>query len=524
VKTFRGAWPLAGLVAGFAGLATSYLVAMAMSIRESPVVAVGELVIRYTPGDVAERAIGLLGFWDKPALLVGIFVVLGVLFAWAGRLARTSWSRALLVFGLLGVLGAAAVALRPGTTVANYFPVAVGFVTWLVGLSVLTEPLRATGTAPADQDAAASTGDTPDGVDEGADPSRRAFLVRAGVLSGLAILAGGAGRLVSRGRRQLEETRRLLKLTGVTEPRIPATAKIGVPGVTPWQTRSDDFYLIHTAIVTPTIEPRDWSLRIHGMVDRELVVTYEDLLDRQRTEAWITLNCVSNRVGGDLVGNAWWGGVRLADLLAEAGVDPNADAVLQTSEDGWNCGTPLAALTDDRDAMLALAMNGLPLPIDHGFPVRTLVPGLYGYVSACKWVVDMEVTRFDRIEAYWTGKGWAEKGPVKIASRIDVPSSGDEVTAGEVTFGGVAWHQHVGIRGAEISLDGGEWQAADVAPGPTDDTWVQWAVTTQVEPGDHLVRVRAIGKDGEVQTGVERDVLPDGATGYHEVDFTAEPA
>ncbi len=519
MKTFRGAWPLAGLVAGFAGLATSYLTAMAMSIRESPVVVVGELVIRYTPGDVAERAIGTLGHWDKPALLIGIFVILGVLFAYAGRLARTSWSRALIVLGLLGAVGAVAVALRPGTTVANYFPVAVGFVTWLVCLSVLTEPLRVKKTA----DAAPGEGSArPD--DDTADASRRAFLIRAGAVSALAIIAGGAGRLVGRGRRQLEETRRLLKLTGVTEARTPRSATVGVPGITPWQTRNDDFYLVHTAIVTPTIEPREWSLRIHGMVDREVVVTYQDLLDRQRTEAWITLNCVSNQVGGDLIGNAWWGGVLMADLLADAGVHPDADAVLQTSEDGWNCGTPLAALTDDRGAMLALAMNGRPLPIDHGFPVRTIVPGLYGYVSACKWVVDLEVTRFDRIQAYWTGKGWAEQGPVKIASRIDVPSSGDEVRGGDVTFAGVAWHQHIGIRGVEISLDGGVWQAADVAPGPTDDTWVQWAHTTRVEPGDHLVRVRAIGKNGEVQTGVERGVLPDGATGYHEVDFTAEPA
>jgi DMSO/TMAO reductase YedYZ molybdopterin-dependent catalytic subunit len=520
VKTFRGAWPLAGLVAGFAGLATSYLVAMAMSIPESPVVAVGELVIRYTPGDVAEGAIGLLGHWDKPVLLIGIFVILSALFAYAGRLARTSWSRSLIIWGLLAVLGAVAVALRPGTSVSNYFPLAVGFATWLVALSVLTEPLRRTpteGPAPSDEP-------MPTGPDETAASSRRAFLIRAGVLSALAVLAGGVGRLVGRGRRQVEETRRLLKLTGITDPRVPPNVKVDVPGVSPWDTRNDVFYLIHTAIVTPTIEPGEWSLRIHGMVDREVVVTYQDLLDRQRTEAWITLNCVSNQVGGNLIGNAWWGGVRVADLLSEAGVHADADAVLQTSEDGWNCGTPLAALTDDRDAMLALAMNGQPLPIDHGFPVRTIVPGLYGYVSACKWVVDMEVTRFDQIQAYWTGKGWAEQGPVKIASRIDVPSSGDGVPAGEMAFGGVAWHQHTGIRGVEISLDGGDWEAADVAPGPTDDTWVQWALTTRVEPGDHAVRVRAIGKDGEVQTGVERDVLPDGATGYHEVDFTAEPA
>jgi DMSO/TMAO reductase YedYZ molybdopterin-dependent catalytic subunit len=518
VKTFRGAWPLAGVVAGFAGLATSYVTAMAMSIRESPVVAVGELVIVYTPGDVAERAIGLLGHWDKPALLIGILLIMGVLFAYAGRLARTSWSRALIIFVLLAAVGVAAVALRPGTSVANYFPLAVGFVTWLVALSVITEPLRAT---PAGAQPASEATESDEDV---AASSRRSFLIRAGVVAAVATVAGGAGRLVGRGRRQLEETRRLLKLTGVSEPEVPTSVTVGVPGITPWRTQSDDFYLVHTAIVTPTVEPREWSLRIHGMVDREVVVTYEDLLARQRTEAWITLNCVSNRVGGDLIGNAWWGGVRVADLLEEAGVHDDADAVLQTSQDGWNCGTPLAALTDDRDAMLALAMNGQPLPIDHGFPVRTIVPGLYGYVSACKWVVDMEVTRFDRFQAYWTSKGWSEMGPVKIASRIDVPSSGDEVPAGTATFGGVAWYQHTGIRGVEISLDGGEWQAADVAPGPTDDTWVQWAHTTRVTPGDHLVRVRAIGNDGEVQTGVERGVLPDGATGYHEVDFTAEPA
>lgn len=502
-------------MAGFVGLATSYAVAMAMSIRESPVVAVAELVIRYTPGDVAERAIGMLGFWDKPALLLGIFLLLGAVFAYAGRAARSSWVWPLVIFAALAGVGAAAVALRPGTSVSSYFPVAVGFVTWLVVLSVVTDPLGRSA-AGADQSQPESEG--------AVDATRRAFLIRVGVIAALGVVAGGVGRLVGRGRRQLEETRRLLKLTGITEPRTPESARIGVPGVSPWQTSNDDFYLIDTAIVTPTIEPREWRLRIHGMVERELVLTYEDLLDRRRTEAWITLNCVSNRVGGDLIGNAWWGGVRVADLLAEVGVADDADAVLQTSEDGWNCGTPLAALTDDRDAMLALAMNGRPLPIDHGFPVRTIVPGLYGYVSACKWVVDMEVTRFDRISAFWTQKGWSELGPVKLASRIDVPSSGEEVRAGEVAIAGVAWHQQTGIRGVEISLDGGEWRPAEVAPGPTDDTWVQWAVTAQVQPGDHLVKVRAIGKDGEVQTGVERGVLPDGATGHHEVEFTAEPA
>src|SRR5215213_8921092 len=228
---------------------------MAMSIRESPVVAVGELVILYTPGDVAERAIGLLGHWDKPALLIGILVIMGVLFAYAGRLARTSWSRALIVFGLLAAVGVAAVALRVGTSVGNYFPLAVGFVTWLVALSVITEPLRAT------RAGAASANEALESDDDVAASSRRSFLVRAGVLAALAIVAGGAGRLVGRGRRRVEETRRLLKLTGVSDAAVPTTVNVGVPGITPWRTQSSDFYLVHTAIVTPTMEPRDWSLR-----------------------------------------------------------------------------------------------------------------------------------------------------------------------------------------------------------------------------------------------------------------------
>ena len=510
MRTFRGAWSLAGIVAGIAGLATSYFAAMAMTIRDSPVVAVAELVIRLTPGPVAERAIGILGYWDKPVLLLGIFVLLAVVFAWAGRLAARRWWYAAIPYAALAGLGALAVALQSGTTALAFLPLAVGVVTWGGSLALLTAPLRRV--APED-----------DPERDGSEPAgtRRGFLLRAGVLALAAVAVAGVGRVVGRGRRHVEETRRLLKISGVTEPQVPPSARIGLAGVSPWQTPNDDFYLIHTAIVVPTIEPSRWTLRLHGLVDREIELTYEDLLARERTEAWVTLNCVSNPVGGNLIGNAWWSGVRLDRLLAEAGVRDGADAVLQRSEDGWTCGTPLSALTDGRDAMLAVAMNGKPLPIEHGFPVRAIVPGLYGFVSACKWVVDLEVTRFSDITAYWTDKGWAEQAPVKIASRVDVPGSGDEVVAGEIAVGGVAWAQHTGITGVEVQVDGGAWQPAQVASPGTDDTWVQWAATVEVEPGDHLLRVRATDKDGVAQTGVERDVLPDGATGWHTVDFTA---
>lgn len=506
-----GAWSLAGLVAGIAGLATSYFAAMAMTIRESPVVAVAELVIRFTPGGVAERAIRFLGHWDKPVLLLGILLLLAALFAYAGRLAARSWWQPIVVYLAVASFGVVAVAYQYGSSVVNYLPITVGFVTWLVALSLVTEPLHRSA--------------APDPPEAGLDqPTRRGFLLRAGGLTALAVALTGFGRVVGRGRRAVEETRRLLRIQGVTEPRVPPGTRIGVDGVSPWQTSNDDFYLIDTTIVAPTIDPREWSLRIHGEVEREIVISYAELLERERTEAWITLNCVSNPIGGDLIGNAWWSGVSLAELLAEAGPAEGADAILQTSDDGWTCGTPLAAVLDeDRGAMLAVAMNGHPLPIDHGFPVRTLVPGFYGFVSACKWVVDMEVTRFDKIEAYWTGKGWGEQAPVKLASRIDVPRSGADVPAGSVAFGGVAWAQHTGIAAVEIAVDGGDWRKCQLADVPSPDTWVQWALTLDgIEPGDHLVRVRATDQRGLVQTGVEADVLPDGATGWHTVDFTVE--
>jgi hypothetical protein len=236
----------------------------------------------------------------------------------------------------------------------------------------------------------------------------------------------------------------------------------------------------------------------------------------------VTLCCVSNPVGGELIGNAWWSGVRVADLLAEAGPLPEADAVLQTSEDGWTCGTPLVALTDDRDALLALAMNGEPLPLEHGFPVRMVVPGLYGYVSATKWLVDIEVSRFSDIDAFWTGKGWAEEGPVKTQSRIDVPRSNHRVMAGAVRVGGVAWAQHTGIEKVEVQVDGGAWTPVELGRVPSVDTWVQWSGTVETEPGVHTLAVRATDKSGYEQTAVRRDVLPDGATGWHTIEFTAE--
>lgn len=504
VTTRRTHWVLSGVLAGLAGLATSYASAMVLTIRDSPVVAVAEQVIKLTPGFAAERAISVLGHWDKPVLVAGILVLLLACFAGAGLLARGGWWRPLLVWFTLAGLGLASVLGQRGAGMVDALPVVVGLLTWITVHSALTDALNRGRRRP-----------------ELESRERRVFLM---VAVAVAVASAGiavAGRFVGAGRRHVEVSRRLLRIPGVTRREPPAATSLGLRGIAPWQTPNEEFYRIDTAIALPTIEPEDWSLRIHGLVDRELTISYADLVARQMTESWITLSCVSNEVGGGLVGNARWSGVRIADLLADLGVSPEADCVLQTSHDGWSCATPLETLTDGRDAMLAVAMNGRPLEIEHGFPVRTIVPGLYGYVCATKWVVDYEVSTFADAVGYWTTRGWSADGPVKIASRIDVPRSGDDVDAGAVNFGGVAWHQHTGVAAVEVQVDGGAWEAAELGEAPSVDTWVQWAVTLELPEGDHEVRVRAIGKGGETQTSVERAPDPDGSTGLHTIEVSA---
>ena len=498
----RSLHALAGLVAGLAGLAVSHAVTMLLTVRASPLVAVAEAIIEITPGGIAESLIQLVGSYDKPILVVGVTLGLLGLAAWAGAMTQRGTMVASLVFVLMGVVAGAAVWTRPDSSLVDVVPVVAGTVTWLVVLSILVDQL------------------TKHHREHAQDHARRRFLVTAGAVAAAAAVVGVAGQVVGASRRSIEAARTLLRLP-VRRGAVPAGAHIDVPGMPSWRTPNDTFYRIDTALVVPAIDPVEWRLRIHGMVDNELVLGYRDLIDRELTEDWVTLCCVSNEVGGDLIGNAWWSGVRVADLLAEAGVRPGADAVLQTSEDGWTCGTPLEVLTDDRNAMLAIAMNGEPLPLDHGFPVRTVVPGLFGYVSATKWLVDLEVTRFDRFTAYWTDRGWSPRGPVKTQSRIDVPRGGADVATGTLRVGGSAWAQHTGVARVEYRLDGAEWQQADLARVPNVDTWVQWTGTVEVGPGEHILAVRATDRSGYTQTPVRRDVVPDGATGWHAVEFNA---
>ncbi|MBA2465796.1 MAG: molybdopterin-dependent oxidoreductase [Nocardioidaceae bacterium] len=500
---------LAGAVAGLSGIAVSHVLTGVLNARATPVQSVAETIIVLTPGRVAEGFIQLVGQLDKPILITSVTLAIVGLGAVAGLISRRSGLGANLVFLAMGALALAAAMSRPGFTPSALIPLGAGVATWLVVLTLLADAVP-----PPDPPVDRAESGRSDAS------SRRGFLLRAGGFTLAAVALAAGGRFFGRDLRAVESARRLLRLP-VSRGTEPTGAALGVRGTTPWRVPNGSFYRIDTAMVVPVIDPAQWRLRIHGMVDKELTLTYQDLLERDMTQAWVTLCCVSNPVGGDLIGNAFWSGVRVADLLAEAGVSPDADAVLQTSKDGWTCGTPIEALTDDRNSLLALAMNGEPLPVDHGFPVRMVVPGLYGYVSATKWVVDLEVTRYDRISAYWTERGWSAKGPVKTHSRIEVPDNGSEVSAGSVRIGGQAWAQHTGVAAVEYRLDGNAWEQAELGGVPNDDTWAQWAATVELEPGEHTLAVRATDSSGYTQTSARADVVPDGATGWHTIDVTA---
>jgi len=508
VRTSRWYGGALGLIAGSSALATAELTTGILHQRASPLVAVAEQVIQLTPGPIVETSISLVGSYDKPILVAACLIGLFAVSALAGMLAirRLAWGQA--VFFGFGLLAAWSVKESLTASPSAYLPAVLGAVAGLAVLTVLVPRARAAAESPA-QDTDLQGRSQP-------NEARRRFLVVGTTVVATALVTGGLGRFLAQGRQAVEAARRSLKLPVRSMP-TPAGTQLEVDGVASWVTRQKDFYRIDTALVVPQILPEDWRLRVHGMVDRELELTYDQLQERGLMQAWVTLCCVSNEVGGGLISNASWSGVRIADILAEAGVQDGADAVRSTSEDGWTCGTPLPALTDDRNAMLAVAMNGEPLTVEHGFPVRMVVPGLYGYVSATKWVVDLEVTRFDAFTAFWTDRGWSEQGPVKTQSRIDVPRAGADLAAGEVVLGGVAWAQHTGIAEVEVSVDGGPWQQATLGRDPSIDSWVQWKVSWQAKSGSHDISVRATDRSGYTQTSREVDPVPDGATGWHTI-------
>jgi DMSO/TMAO reductase YedYZ molybdopterin-dependent catalytic subunit len=522
---------VAGIVAAVVALGVAELIAGSRQQWRSPVIDVGDRVIDNVPPFVKDFAIETFGTNDKPALLIGIGVTLLVYAAVIGALSlRRHVGFGLAGIGVFGVIGAwAAISNRAGGTLDDALPTLVGAAVGAAALWFVyrtARPLLA-GTPPAD----AAVPSDPTNADQQAPTdapraTRRELLVRSGgVLAALAFVGAGAGAVGRsiRSRFSAAESRMnvVLPPASNTLEAIPTGVSVGVDGVAPFVTPNADFYRIDTALTVPQVPTEGYELRVTGMVDRELSLSFDDLLRRTVVEHDITLTCVSNTVGGELVGNARWTGVRLDELLAEAGVDPAATQVVGRSVDGYTCGFPIEAATDGRNALVAFGMNGEPLPLEHGFPVRLIVPGLYGYVSATKWLTEIEVTTFEDFEQYWVPRGYADRAPIKLMSRIDsVDGLGTltRSTDGMAAIGGVAWAQTRGISAVEVQLDDGPWEQCELGAALNDDTWRQWAFRwAPTSTGRTSIRCRAIDGDGVIQTDERSEPLPDGASGHHQI-------
>jgi DMSO/TMAO reductase YedYZ molybdopterin-dependent catalytic subunit len=507
---------LAGLVAAGVALGVGELVSAAGSPGQSLVGSVGGEVIDRAPGSAIRTGIDALGTSDKPVLLTTIVVVCLAVGALVGPVVRRRPWVGPVVFGVAAALGAGAGLRDPlaqdgVTVVAALAAAASGATTLALLLRLLPapaagpreearpDPLPRPGTATAD---------------------RRAFLTWTGV-------AGGAGVVLALGGRALaDRSARVATPADVTLPRPTATlpgstaaanvpADLPVEGISPFVTPNRDFYRIDTALVVPRPDLASWRLRIGGQVDTPFELSYDELTAMPQVEAPVTIACVSNQVGGDLVGTAVWQGVPLATILERAGVQPGGEQVVGRSLDGFTVGFPTTAALDGRTALLAVGMNGEPLPASHGFPARLVVEGLYGYVSATKWLGSIELRGWDDFDAYWIRLGWSKEGPIKTQSRIDVPRGSKELSAGLVPVAGVAWAPSRGISRVEVQVDDGDWQEAELGPGVADATWRQWLYRWDATPGDHTLRVRATDGTGAVQTSRVAPPDPDGATGLH---------
>ena len=525
--------------------------------------AVGQAAIDLAPPQVKEFAISAFGADDKTVLLGGILVVVALYAAVVGMLAVRR-----LAFGMCGLaifasIGLAAALTRPTATVGFVVPTLVGTaagafaLTWLVRAAArLGSPLDALFpldlhpeltdlTQPADPAPSAGPRRPPDPADVVGPtfragpaysstflahpddqvpsrwPARRWFLFSSGAAAAAAAFGTLAGRnLIDE--HNIAATRAAIRFPRpvVSAPPLPAGSNLNIPGLSSFVTPDDSFYRVDTALLVPQVAPATWRLRIHGMVQREVTITFADLLRRPLIEAYVTLTCVSNPVGGPYVGNAKWLGASLAGLIRQARPLAGANQLLCTSVDGFTSGTPLPVVLDGRNALLAVAMNGTALPIVHGFPARMVVPGLYGYVSATKWVTDIEVTTFAAAYAYWAQRGWSQQAPIKTESRIDVPAAGASLAPGRIAVAGVAWAQHKGIAAVQVRLNGGPWHEARLATVPGIDTWRQWVWEWSASPGNYLIEARATDVTGYTQTAAQAQTIPNGATGYPSAQVT----
>ena len=519
---------VSGVIAAGAFLAAAELAAVFAARDASPVLAVGAFVIDIVPQPLKEFAIAAFGSADKVVLLGGLGLAVLIASAIAGVLEfrRPPWGSVLL--GVAGALSLAATVTRAGATALAWVPPVVGAAVGILVLGLLVRRLRVPPSGRAAPEArpetwpeeAVGSGRADGAPAPGVD--RRGFFVVAAVAAASALVVGVGARLSNAASASIDALRNALRLppprTTVT---VPAGAELDVPGLTPLFTPNADFYRVDTALTVPSVDPESWRLAVVGMVGRRVELSLDELLAMGLDEYAVTLTCVSNEVGGDLIGNAVWLGVPVRDILAMAEPEPGADMVLSRSVDGFTASTPLEALTDPgRDAILAVGMNGVPLPLEHGFPVRMVVPGLYGYVSATKWLSELKVTTFAADQAYWTPRGYSAEAPIKLSSRIDTPRAGRQVPAGPTAIAGVAWAQTVGIERVEVRVDDGPWRQAELSTPVNRDTWVQWVLEWDASPGTHYVTVRAVDLDGRVQVGERAPVAPDGATGWQRVLVT----
>jgi DMSO/TMAO reductase YedYZ molybdopterin-dependent catalytic subunit len=621
----RGA--VAGFLAGGLALGIAQLVAGLISSTSSPVVAVGELSIDFTPPAVKDFAITAFGPHDKLVLVIGILAILAVFAAVIGVVATRNARLGTAGLGLFVLVGLIAALTRPNAGAGDALPTLVGGAVAVLALRRLAAaavpagvaaPARSTPpviradspppsapartetagtetagteeeTGPPGLDAASQTGaggtpaaerpetgplpgmpaewrlpqetrppgsrqpgsrqpgsrqpgsHQPGSRQPGSRPPggrlpavpagggtarqgrggapagqpRRSFLTTSAVVAGSAVAAGVAGNLLAE-RGNVAAIRRTLRIPAATvkAPPLPVGSDLRIPGLASFVTPNSQFYRVDTAIVLPEVTPTTWTLRVHGMVAREITLTFDDLIRRPLIEDWITLCCVSNPVAGPYIGNAKWLGASLRSLLQQAGIKAGATQLLCTSVDGFTSGTPVEVSMDGRDSMLAVAMNGSALPVAHGFPARLVVPGLYGYVSACKWITDIEVTTYEAAQGYWVPRGWSAQAPIKTESRIDVPNGASSLKAGRQTVAGVAWAQHKGIEAVEVRVDNGPWNEATLAAVPDLDTWRQWVWDWDATPGSHVIEARATDKTGYTQTSLQEPPEPNGASGY----------
>jgi DMSO/TMAO reductase YedYZ molybdopterin-dependent catalytic subunit len=498
---------VAGVAAASVSLGVAQLVGIPFGARADARAAIGSVIVDLTPGPIKEWAIQALGSLDKLFLAVVLLVVIATIAAIAGSLETRRRPLGSAVIAAAGVLGCIAVLSRQGATALDTIPTVAGAACGVAALRSLIRRFR-----PELEDRAEH--DEPD--------AGRRSLAMIGLL-GFGVATGVAGAVITRLVHSVASDRNTFTLPRprTSAPPIPADVQPKGVALPSFVTASADFYRVDTALSVPQLSHGDWRLHIHGMVDREATYSFADLAHFDVIETVTTLTCVSNPVGGKLISTGVWTGYRLADLLAASGVRADADMVLSTSIDGFTAGTPVEALTDGRDALLAVGLNGQPLPIEHGYPARLVVPGLYGYVSATKWVVELELTRFDRAQAYWTRQGWAPRAPIKTESRIDVPKDEQNVPMGPTVFGGVAWAQNRGVRAVDVRVDDNGWQPAELGASYSNETWRLWSFPWQAKsPGKHTITVRATDNTGAAQTADRVGTVPDGATGWHTVNFT----